>query len=1513
MRGYRTSAPLACALALSTHRWRLALRLHSQKAGTPHSNGPTSDRGQTGQSRLCEKLQVVHSERGVGTAIYNGMPNLTSPSATPILEGLESHTRYVVNYSYIDPYTQKIRGFSPPSVFMTDDAEPNSPRLLSALPLTPDSLEIRWSASEVNRTRKEPRYEVRCFELTPEQAQSLPRQEYQFSSDTAKSYGTNRMNFKNHQHHHKEIGGNETLPVRILYGKLPGGQYNATISDLQPNTAYLVEIVAVNRDKPGMRSTPRFVAGRTFEVPSDLVVGRVENRQIELKWRSAKVGQESFTLEYSLDGHDWQPLAENRSSTQTKSDYDHPFKISGLLPYTEYWFRLRITYRSDNGRRRRFTWPPPEDSGNGLARRFTVRTLEDRPEAPGRPRFLSSDSNLTWEPRASNSGDELAYELQARPRDANATTDWTPVYNGILNQFDARELPLDGQYDFRVRAINSIGFSDWVQTEDPLEIPIMRERAGHTSLLGIAIIVFTVILLMVGLALTTDRLLRRRSIMQKRPHGPSPPVELATLPQLPCTSNFVHQHNELYTFCDVPLTDSELASIPLIDREQIRLNQLLGSGAFGEVYEGVLYGETAQKIAVKMLRKGANEIEKAEFLKEAKLMSNFRHPHILTLLGISFDFNMSFIIMELMEDGDLLSVLRSCRNASASDPETPVGLTLEDLMGMSVDISKGCKYLEEMRFVHRDLAARNCLVASETLDSGRLKRTVKIGDFGLARDVYKSDYYRKEGEGLLPVRWMAPEALLDGVFTNCTDVWAFGVLTWEVLSLGQQPYPAMSNVDVLNYVRAGGVLACPPGCPLELYDLMCRCWAYSPEERPKFYHVLAELEKLQARVHSLTLPTAGTLGGSGLFQNGTAPPTQYNYIIPPTTAAVEHYHHQQHEPHGQQQAPYNARHRLPADTYQRLTSVPLLGLGPAHHNTRMGVDNLAYEPSSASSLISSVHFGPVASLVTSRDLTSVNLLGRQNSLETGLTYLASSRASLTPLGGSLYSLRPCSVTGWPQTHSLTRSLTPMECPSGILNEAPRTAISALKTGESADSLRGLTGSLELEGSSDAETELLGSEPTAPSAVEMDRRGPARITEDAAQAASDIFDGSSNVDSQAEDGDRHLVMIQRMMEDETERSTCSDLSAITTEDEQDNAVALRRDRPRPHSMELLESSSAGVYGAALEGGALLRPSQQRNAQTLARQRASYATALDNVDATIPLSCVSPAHRTKPPDGAGPDWPKPAKSATLGRMTNLTSIRPYYAQNPTKSTLATSGALTLTRHGCPFPQLLYGNGIRQQKPARLVFSGPTKALPTTQLSGPEASGVSAASTAGSGTATLVRWPGAAFATAVAGAPTYAVGATTACPAVHNQTYNHLYHQLKQQQQQQQQQQQPRYIRNNNTDNNNQNNNSGGGNNNNTNNSNAIRLVGHVCAGVDERAMLPSAAVTTTAAHGNGTGRPTQNMTGYRQSAAPASQTVRAAQHPELRKTAYAGIQPYTDNIHTNNGDSDNSNSTRTASWC
>ncbi|KMQ83205.1 proto-oncogene tyrosine-protein kinase ros, partial [Lasius niger] len=117
-------------------------------------------------------------------------------------------------------------------------------------------------------------------------------------------------------------------------------------------------------------------------------------------------------------------------------------------------------------------------------------------------------------------------------------------------------------------------------------------------------------------------------------------------------------------------------------------------------------------------------------------MNHFRHKHVLRLLAVCSNEKSPLLVLELMEIGDLLNYLRKSRKLQPSDSQA---LRLQDLFAMCEDVARGCSYLEEMRFVHRDLACRYCLVSARDCEN----RVVKIGDFGLARDVYKDDYYHK--------------------------------------------------------------------------------------------------------------------------------------------------------------------------------------------------------------------------------------------------------------------------------------------------------------------------------------------------------------------------------------------------------------------------------------------------------------------------------------------------------------------------------------------------------------------------------------------------------------------------------------------------------------------------------------------------------------------------------------------------------------------------------------------------
>ncbi|KAL5515776.1 hypothetical protein EMCRGX_G000993 [Ephydatia muelleri] len=267
----------------------------------------------------------------------------------------------------------------------------------------------------------------------------------------------------------------------------------------------------------------------------------------------------------------------------------------------------------------------------------------------------------------------------------------------------------------------------------------------------------------------------------------------------------------------------------------------LGEGAFGKVYKGILTqpGSSVEHVAIKTIKNISSSNDIRNFFTESALMTQFHHQNILGLFGVCFDSpdGTPLMVLPFMVNGSLKSYLVKSRNPLSVKPDIfPGGLGVAIMTRMCTDIARGMSYLADQHFVHRDLAARNCLLDQDL--------SIKIGDFGLARDVYITDYYKASTHAALPVKWMPPEMLCDGISNEKTDVWAYGVTCWEVFSLGATPYPGVDNHLVLEHLMKGFRLVKPVLCTEEIYQIVQQCWFNSPENRPCFSQLLTEMNAL---------------------------------------------------------------------------------------------------------------------------------------------------------------------------------------------------------------------------------------------------------------------------------------------------------------------------------------------------------------------------------------------------------------------------------------------------------------------------------------------------------------------------------------------------------------------------------------------------------------------------------------------------------------------------------------------
>ncbi|XP_062268195.1 muscle, skeletal receptor tyrosine-protein kinase [Platichthys flesus] len=347
---------------------------------------------------------------------------------------------------------------------------------------------------------------------------------------------------------------------------------------------------------------------------------------------------------------------------------------------------------------------------------------------------------------------------------------------------------------------------------------------------------------------------RRRKQLRNRKRA----METPTLSALPSELLLDRLHpNPMYQ--RVPLLlNSKLLALEY-PRNNIQYVRDIGEGAFGRVFQARAPAlrpmETFTMVAVKMLKEEASPDMQNDFQREAALMAQFDHPNIVRLLGVCAVGKPMCLMFEYMAHGDLNEFLRrrsptqsvhtlSCASLSGRSfsTESDAGpLAGCELLSISKQIAAGMAYLSERKFVHRDLATRNCLVREEMV--------VKIADFGLSRNIYSADYYKANENDAIPIRWMPPESIFYNRYTTESDVWAYGVVLWEIFSHGMQPYFGMGHEEVIYYVRDGHILSCPENCPLELYNLMRLCWSSQSSDRPSF----CSIHRIMERMHQNTM------------------------------------------------------------------------------------------------------------------------------------------------------------------------------------------------------------------------------------------------------------------------------------------------------------------------------------------------------------------------------------------------------------------------------------------------------------------------------------------------------------------------------------------------------------------------------------------------------------------------------------------------------------------------------------
>ncbi|NXY53438.1 TIE1 kinase, partial [Callaeas wilsoni] len=474
-------------------------------------------------------------------------------------------------------------------------------------------------------------------------------------------------------------------------------------------------------------------------------------------------------------------------------------------------------------------------------------------KGPSSPQLLLAEPvsdtavRLSWQVPEYRNGGITKYIVELQQVGGTSEPQWIDTDSGAETTKIVGGLNASTSYQFRVRA-NSHVPGEWSQPvkaktlgDGALSVPPSlgsqsTEQAGTDQQLLLAIVgsvsvtCFTILFALLALFLIKKNFFhRRRTFTYQSGSG---------------EETILQFNSGTLTLTRRPKPQPEPLSYPILEWEDIKFEDMIGEGNFGQVIRAMIKKDGLKmNAAIKMLKEFASENDHRDFAGELEVLCKLgHHPNIINLLGACENKGYLYIAIEYAPYGNLLDFLRKSRvletdPAFAKEHGTASTLTSQQLLQFASDVAKGMQYLSEKQFIHRDLAARNILVG-ENLAS-------KIADFGLSRG---EEVYVKKTMGRLPVRWMAIESLNYSVYTTKSDVWSFGVLLWEIVSLGGTPYCGMTCAELYEKLPQGYRMEKPRNCDDEVYELMRQCWRDRPYERPPFAQISMQLIRmLEAR------------------------------------------------------------------------------------------------------------------------------------------------------------------------------------------------------------------------------------------------------------------------------------------------------------------------------------------------------------------------------------------------------------------------------------------------------------------------------------------------------------------------------------------------------------------------------------------------------------------------------------------------------------------------------------------